>query len=83
VDKLTGSDVDGARQAVSSLHATSSMAGALRLEDYCQSLRQQLSAGRIPPERTVKVELDENVSLLSRAIPELLSTPVDGQHKES
>jgi HPt (histidine-containing phosphotransfer) domain-containing protein len=83
VDKFAGGDVDGARKAVSSLHATSSMAGALRLEDYCQSLQQQLSAGRIPTAGTVKVELDENVSLLSLAIPELLTTPVDGQHKES
>jgi HPt (histidine-containing phosphotransfer) domain-containing protein len=78
VDKLAAGDVVGALKAVSSLHATSSMAGALRLEDYCQSLQRQLSAGRIPNAGAVRVELDENVSLLSSAIPELLSTPADG-----
>ena len=79
VDKLAAGDVVGARKAVSSLHATSSMAGALRLEDYCKSLQRQLAAGHIPHAGAVQVELNENVSLLSSAIPELLSTPVDGQ----
>jgi len=78
VEKLAGGDVKGARKAVSSLYVTSSMAGALQLEDYCQHLQQQLSLGRIPIAEAVKAELSGNVSQLSPAIRLLLDEQTAG-----
>ena len=72
VKKLADGDVEGARKAVSSLHVTSSMAGALKLEDYCQYLQQQLSLGRIPNAEAVKAQLSRHVSQLGPAIRLLL-----------
>jgi HPt (histidine-containing phosphotransfer) domain-containing protein len=72
VGMLAGGDVEGARKAVSSLHVTSSMAGATRLEDYCRALLQQLALGSLPDADTVKAVLRWNVSLLSQEIPQLL-----------
>jgi hypothetical protein len=75
VEHLACSDVGGARKAISSLQVTSSMAGALKLESYCQLLDGQLSLGRIPNADTARAALDENISLLRPAFAQLLSPP--------
>ncbi|MDQ0851813.1 HPt (histidine-containing phosphotransfer) domain-containing protein [Arthrobacter sp. B3I9] len=72
VEMLAGGDVQGARKAISSLHVTSSMVGAARLEDYCRALLRQLALGSLPDANAVRAVLRRNVSLLSQEIQQLL-----------
>jgi HPt (histidine-containing phosphotransfer) domain-containing protein len=72
---LARGDLKGARKAVSSLQVTSTMAGALKLENYCQLLQQQLTLGSLPDADSARGALDENVTLLRTALRQLISTP--------
>lgn len=74
-EHLACSDVGGARKAISSLQVTSSMAGAIKLENYCQLLDRELRLGFVPNADTARAALEKNISLLRPAIAQLLSPP--------
>lgn len=63
---LAAEDPASALEALVSLRVTSAMAGAMRLEGYCQKVEQALKRGHRPDPATVKAVLFANIRLLVR-----------------
>jgi hypothetical protein len=63
---LAGEDPAAAVEGLVSLKVTSAMAGALRLEGYCQKLEHALKHGHRPDQIAVKAVLFANIRLLVR-----------------